>query len=440
MREELKEFDFQRLWNQAAIALAKLQHTSNANATNAATRATRVMQHAQLSKEEYNALVLDKATKLGKFIKDVLSGSKNFSQETWGMLLGEVKMKPESVTHPIQDLGYLSVLHHLISIAKQTDANKMLQDLIAIDSVDLESAQNQCLITPLALCVKSEASIVAGQLLEKGCKVDPVDLSGETPFIKSVRLQRGGVIDLLLEYKADVNKVTQDKSKVTAIFFAAMQNDAYTLEKLIHHGATDYKSKIGSSVEVAMILGNLKALKILIGYNFSVPNIENYEPSESLLEFVKSHDTSFEYEALSKDINELLTPINEYDRFYEKDYNKPLQHIHNLDRLKEARDDNPVLALRILKKAFGCHNTTFKNLEDHIKELENPNIALVAYASILAKNESATSGELLTKLGISFPSDDNWELVSDDSLKLVKKFLDEFKPDQTVTDSGFEIL
>ena len=129
----------QLLVKRASRELALLAYGSTATAASQMmTKTVRYIKNAQLDDQEYAVLVSSLAEEICTFIKYALSNPTKFSQTSFDELLKKVKIKPESVTTPLKDLNYFSILHYLISISNQRDVdqklvNNILQQLIEID-------------------------------------------------------------------------------------------------------------------------------------------------------------------------------------------------------------------------------------------------------------------------------------------------------------------
>lgn len=88
---------------------------------------------------------------------------------------------------------------------------------------------------------------MCSELIKRGINVNDGDFNGYTPLMESVNKNKGDIVEILLQAKADVNRVN-DKDGNTAIHYAIMNSNKEILNKLMSYNPDiTIKNKSGES-------------------------------------------------------------------------------------------------------------------------------------------------------------------------------------------------
>ena len=195
--------------------------------------------------------------------------------------------KPKSVYRFIDD-GNVDEIRNYLNKAKEMNPDSKLEDILyyAIDNcqynyfetiellvsngADINSHNSELLETPLhKLCARIKPHIdVITMILKKGAKVNAINLSGKTPVFNCSFNYSVELLNLLVEYGADIN--IRDKYKNTLLHddYINCFDDHFEdfLKALINLGF-DINSTNSTGYTPLDLCENKKIAEILIKYN-----------------------------------------------------------------------------------------------------------------------------------------------------------------------------
>lgn len=113
---------------------------------------------------------------------------------------------------------------------------------------------------------------VVKQMLEQGISADSVDVNGITPLMVSAKLNRLDIVQLLLQYKANVH--AQDKRQHTALHW--LSNSTEIAIVLLDHNANinSQNSYLDTPLHIAISLNHANIIKLFVQKNANI-NISN---------------------------------------------------------------------------------------------------------------------------------------------------------------------
>ena len=93
--------------------------------------------------------------------------------------------------------------------------------------------------------------------LKNGVNINQRDIDGNTGIILAIMNKHKNIVDLLIEFKADVN--LYNKKDFTPLIYASMNGSLDVINKLIKHGAdVNYKTKNGMTAIIAGCINKRK--------------------------------------------------------------------------------------------------------------------------------------------------------------------------------------
>ncbi|ORX50363.1 ankyrin [Piromyces finnis] len=180
------------------------------------------------------------------------------------------------IKNKIQNM--FNIIEKLVNRGGYVDSkyfNKSLINLI-IDNKDIiryfiekgipikNNKKDRMFIVPnsLIFAVKQDCYPFVKALLENGSSVDEIDSDHKTPLIYAIDNDNKAIIDLLLKYKTDINKIYDNNNELTPIIYTVQKNNSplfnYLFSKVSNE--SDKKQIITSIIEYSL---NNKSLEMI---------------------------------------------------------------------------------------------------------------------------------------------------------------------------------
>jgi len=187
------------------------------------------------------------------------------------------------------DYDLKSLEDHTFDFIDDRDAGQVIRRIEADPS--LAGLRDRTGHTALHYAVSRGYATIAESLLKKGADPDAMDYLDGTPLMMSLSIcpgeSRVAMTDLLIKYRADVNKISHFYPPLT---WAAMSNDLENVRGLVKAGAkldAQVPYLKTTPIHAAIFSGNIELVKFLVesGADTSAKNDDGFTPLDIAWQF-----------------------------------------------------------------------------------------------------------------------------------------------------------